>query len=60
MIGQFNKNYAEGYGVLQYPDGTRYEGEFVSGKKHGYGVKYYPMSNVKIEGFWSHDVFQKH
>ena len=31
-------NKMNGYGVLQWPDGKRYEGDYVDDKKHGYGV----------------------
>jgi hypothetical protein len=41
----------EGYGVYQFADGMRYEGEFSGGKRHGSGVYYYP-SGASFAGEW--------
>jgi hypothetical protein len=41
----------EGYGVYQFADGMRYEGEFSGGKRHGSGVYYYP-SGASFTGEW--------
>lgn len=36
---------------MTWPDGTKYEGEFVNGKMTGQGVKTWPNGN-KYEGMW--------
>ena len=30
-----------GFGVVEYPNKKRYEGQFLHGKRHGYGVQTY-------------------
>jgi hypothetical protein len=41
----------EGLGVQTWPDGATYDGEFLSGEKHGFGVK--TTSNGQSYcGFW--------
>ena len=44
-----------GYGVMLWPDGTKYEGEFVNGKMEGKGTKEWPNGN-RYEGLWKNDV----
>ena len=45
--GPFKANMREGHGaVMQWPDGRRYEGSFLQGKKHGVGTMY------KKDGRW--------
>mmetsp|Transcript_11416 Transcript_11416/g.32141 ORF Transcript_11416/g.32141 Transcript_11416/m.32141 type:complete len:231 (+) Transcript_11416:190-882(+) len=41
----------EGHGVLERPDGGRYEGQFLAGKVHGVGKLVYPNGDV-YEGEW--------
>jgi hypothetical protein len=36
-IGMWKDNKMHGYGALRWPDGKRYEGEYVEDKKHGHG-----------------------
>ena len=44
-------NKMEGRGVFTWPDGRRYEGEYVDDKKEGQGVFYWPDGR-KYEGGW--------
>ena len=37
-----------------FGDGTRYEGSFASGEKHGYGTMVWPDGR-KYEGLWADD-----
>lgn len=39
------------YGVREYADKGRYEGELINDVRHGYGVYYYPSGNIFI-GQW--------
>ena len=41
-------------GVLVYPNGDRYEGDWVNGAKNGQGVLVY-MTGDKYTGDWSND-----
>jgi hypothetical protein len=41
-----------GAGLLTYPDGTVYEGEWLDDEQHGQGVCVYPSGNIYI-GEWS-------
>ena len=36
------KGKANGIGILEWPDGTRYEGEFVDNRMEGKGTLIYP------------------
>ena len=40
-----------GSGVLTYPDGKKYEGEFINGKRHGEGIFTYPDGTAFIGKF---------
>lgn len=42
---------AHGYGIMEYADGDRYEGEWREDKKHGYGKYTYADGRVR-EGMW--------
>jgi len=44
-------NKMEGSGVFTWPDGRRYEGEYIDDKKEGHGVFYWPDGR-KYEGGW--------
>lgn len=47
-------NCQEGHGVMVYPDGSRYDGEFLIGKKHGQGT--YTLKNgASSQGEWKYD-----
>ena len=39
----------EGKGVMTWPDQSKYEGEFMDGKKHGKGI-YFWADGSKYEG----------
>ena len=41
-----------GYGMLSWPNGNRYEGQFLKGRKNGYGVFTGPNGD-RYEGGWS-------
>jgi hypothetical protein len=41
----------EGYGVQTWPDNAKYEGEFLNGEKHGFGVKT-TSNGQSYSGFW--------
>ena len=41
----------EGKGILIYPDGSKYEGDFLNGKKNGYGTFIWNQ-NKYYEGYW--------
>ena len=41
----------EGYGVFEWPDGRKYEGEYKDDKKEGYGTFYWPDGR-KYTGAW--------
>ncbi len=40
-IGQFQNDKANGHGVFFYKDGSKYEGEWKDGLKHGKGIDFY-------------------
>jgi hypothetical protein len=42
---------SDGYGIMEYADGDRYEGEWKDEKKHGYGKYTYADGRTK-EGMW--------
>lgn len=53
--GNFNKNgNLQGEGTIYFEDDdvVYYQGNFLDGKKHGYGVEYYSNKLVKYHGFW--------
>jgi len=42
QTGCLSGNCDKGNGVLAYPDGSKYEGQFANGKPNGYGAFFYP------------------
>jgi len=44
-------NKMEGTGVFTWPDGRRYEGDYVDDKKEGQGVFFWPDGR-KYDGGW--------
>ena len=47
--GEFKNDECNGFGILYYPDGKRFEGNWKDGKKHGKGNYIFPggqMYNV--------------
>ncbi len=45
-----------GQGIAQYSDGSKYDGQFKDGKKHGQGTWTFPNGGV-IEGHFENDKF---
>ena len=41
----------EGYGVFEWPDGRKYEGEYIDDLKEGQGTFYWPDGR-KYTGAW--------
>ena len=43
-----------GWGTMEYPDGTRYEGTWKDGDSHGFGIFTQPSpDNTVRAGFWN-------
>ena len=52
--GEWKNNKMHGYGIISWPDGKFFEGEFYEDKKEGFGVYY---SNKKIYiGMWKNSL----
>jgi hypothetical protein len=49
-VGEY-KQQRDGRGIYYYKDGSRYEGEYLSGKKHGKGMYTFPNGD-KLLGIW--------
>jgi hypothetical protein len=45
----------EGLGIFTWPDGRKYDGEYVNDLKEGYGIFDWP-SGKRYEGYWSKGV----
>lgn len=45
----------EGYGIYEYPDGTKYKGNWMNGKRHGQGNKDQNKDGTIYEGEWKQD-----
>ncbi len=45
-----------GKGIALYSDGSKYDGQFKGGKKHGQGIWTFPNGGV-IEGYFENDKF---
>ena len=43
-----------GRGILEQPDHTRYDGEFLNGMKHGNGLTTY-LNGDQYDGQWAND-----
>ena len=41
----------DGSGIYSWPDGRKYDGQYVDDKKHGHGIYYWP-DGKKYEGGW--------
>lgn len=44
-------NKMEGSGVFTWPDGRKYDGEYIDDKKEGHGIFFWPDGR-KYEGGW--------
>jgi hypothetical protein len=44
----------DGKGTYSWPDGSKYTGGFLNGKKHGYGIHSDPEGTT-YDGEWEHD-----
>lgn len=47
ILSMINK---QGFGTFQWPDGVKYEGEWLDNQKHGTGTIY--LGNKKRKGEW--------
>lgn len=48
----------EGKGSYRWKDGSKYNGEFVEGKRHGHGVQVWPLPGKGVmmyDGQWEND-----
>ena len=52
--GEWKSNFVHGKGIYIWEEGKRYEGEFLNGKKHGYGT-FYLNNELVYEGTWKFD-----
>ncbi len=50
--GQVSEGRMSGFGVIEYPDGRRYEGRLADGTAHGYGVLWAPGGAPMGAGRW--------
>lgn len=48
----------DGEGVFSYSDGTKYQGDWIKGLRHGSGKFYDSNNKLTKEGYWENDVFQ--
>lgn len=55
--GDWKNDEREGKGKLTYADGKVYIGDFVGGKKHGYGEERY--KNNVVTGYWEDGKYVK-
>jgi hypothetical protein len=60
--GKDSSGIPHGRGILQYSDGSKYEGEFVNGVRQGKGKFHFPVSDPKkrilYEGEWENEVIE--
>ena len=53
--GLWHANKMEGHGVYNWPDGSRYEGDFVNDLKQGCDSKYFWPDGCTYEGEYMND-----
>lgn len=53
--GFFTNETLNGYGTLDFANGDNYSGNFVDGKKEGYGIYIWNTSNIQYYGEWKND-----
>jgi len=49
-----NDYFANGYGILEFNDGSRYEGQWKHWERHGQGIQIY-TNGTRYEGKWEND-----
>ena len=49
-IGTYTGDVGDGYGILEYPNGFKYKGEFKNGRKEGFGLEIRKSKNEKSAG----------
>jgi hypothetical protein len=49
--GSFIENKMEGFGIMIYVDGRRYEGYYVDDKRQGFGIYKY-ADGSEYSGYW--------
>ena len=52
--GDFKKGKREGYGIYVYPDGDKYEGEWLDNIHHGKGKYTWAADGKTTQGMWKH------
>ncbi|KAH3722610.1 2-isopropylmalate synthase [Pelomyxa schiedti] len=58
LVGCFKNDMFHGRGVRIWEDGTRYEGDWVSGKENGAGTKTWASDGTSIAGVWEMGVIK--
>ena len=53
LNGEYKNDFANGFGKLQYGDGSTYEGNFLDGSPHGLGTLTYPISGTIDRGIFT-------
>ena len=53
----YNGNISDGYGMIFYPDGSRYKGYAINKLKNGNGILYDDHGNEIKCGYWINDIF---
>ena len=56
--GERNNESKVEHGIAHYPDGTRYEGQWLQGELHGFGVKLSNEGKVVAAGYWQNGSIQ--
>ena len=47
-----------GQGTLTFANGEKYDGEFLDGRRNGYGTYAWPDGRI-AKGFWDNDILVK-
>lgn len=55
-VGYVDEDYIpHGYGTISYPNGDKYTGDFIKGKKNGQGEYFCQDDGTTYKGFWEND-----